>query len=146
MIAIGSDHGGFLLKQEVLKYLDENNISYKDFGTFSVESCDYPDVAKSVAISVSSGEFNKGLLFCGTGLGMSIAANKIKNIRAICSVDSYSVRHSRLHNDANILCLGGRVIGIEAALDLINIFLNTEFELENPRHKKRLDMIKNLEK
>lgn len=145
MIAIGSDHGGYLLKQEVLKYLDQNNIKYKDFGTFSTESCDYPEIAQLVASKVSSGEFKRGLLFCGTGLGMSVAANKIKNIRAVCLTDSYSVKYSRLHNDANILCLGGRVVGIGLALELINIFLSTEFDLENSRHKKRLEMINILE-
>ena len=139
MIAIGCDHGGFLLKEEILKYFDSLNIKYKDFGIFSNTKTDYPVIAKEVASHVAKNEFEKGILFCGTGLGMSITANKIKNIRAICATDIYSVKYSRLHNNANILCLGGRVIGSGLAIELINIFLNTDFE--GGRHKKRIDMI-----
>ena len=139
MIAIGSDHGGFLLKEEVKHYFDQNDISYQDFGILSKEKTDYPIIAKKVAVEVSSDRFEKGLLFCGTGLGMSIAANKIKNIRAVCATDFYSIKYSRLHNDANILCLGGRVIGLGLAIELINIFLNTNFE--GGRHQRRLDML-----
>lgn len=142
MIAIGSDHGGYELKQKVIEYLNEQYISFKDFGIFSNEACDYPIIAEKVAKSVASQECEKGLLLCGTGLGMSIVANKIKNVRAVCSIDSFSVKHSRLHNNANILCLGGRVIGPGLAMELINIFLNTDFE--GGRHQKRIDMIDNL--
>lgn len=143
MIAIGSDHGGFLLKEEVLKYLNQNNIKYKDFGIFSNTKYDYPIIAQKVAKAISSNQYEKGLLFCGTGIGMSIAANKVNHIRAICATDSYSVKYSRLHNDANILCLGGRVIGTGLAIELINIFLNTNFE--GNRHQLRLNMIENFE-
>ncbi len=142
MIAIGSDHGGYELKQKVIESLNEQDISFKDFGIFSNETCDYPIIAEKVAKSVASQECEKGLLLCGTGLGMSIVANKIKNVRAVCSIDSFSVKHSRLHNNANILCLGGRVIGPGLAMELINIFLNTDFE--GGRHQKRIDMIDNL--
>lgn len=139
MIAIGCDHGGFFLKEEILKYFDSSDIKYKDFGIFSNIKTDYPVIAKEVANHVAKNEFEKGILFCGTGLGMSITANKIKNIRAICATDIYSVKYSRLHNNANILCLGGRVIGSGLAIELINIFLNTDFE--GGRHKTRINMI-----
>ena len=139
MIAIGCDHGGFFLKEEILKYFDSSDIKYKDFGIFSHIKTDYPVIAKEVATHVAKNEFEKGILFCGTGLGMSITANKIKNIRAICATDIYSVKYSRLHNNANILCLGGRVIGSGLAIELINIFLNTDFE--GGRHKTRINMI-----
>lgn len=141
MIAIGSDHGGFCLKNQILEYLKDQKVLYKDFGIFSEEKSDYPMIAKKVAESIAISKFEKGLLFCGTGLGMSIAANKIKNIRAITATDAYSVQYSRLHNNANILCLGGRVVGVGVAINLIDIFLNTEFE--GGRHQLRLDMIKN---
>lgn len=139
MIAIGSDHGGFVLKQKVTEYFDVNKIKYQDFGVYSEEKCDYPVIAKKIANLVASGNFQKGLLFCGTGLGMSIAANKVKKIRAVCATDSFSVRYSRLHNDANILCLGGRVVGVGLAIELIDIFLNTDFEYG--RHESRIAMI-----
>lgn len=139
MIAIGADHGGFALKQQIIEYLDKNNIEYQDFGVFSEEKSDYPVVAKEVAKFVACQKFQKGLLFCGTGLGMCIAANKVKNVRAVCVSDCFSVKHSRLHNNANILCLGGRVVGPGLAVQLVDIFLNTEFEAG--RHQKRLDML-----
>ncbi len=139
MIAVGSDHGGFTLKQRVLEYFDDNNIEYKDLGAYSQESCDYPVIAKKVANLVASGELKKGLLFCGTGLGMAIVANKVKGVRAVCVTDSFSARYSRLHNDANVLCLGGRVVGAGLAIELVDIFLNTNFEAG--RHKSRLGMI-----
>lgn len=139
MIVIGSDHGGFLLKEEVKKYLDDHGVAYEDFGTLDGATCDYPVIAKRVALAVASGNFKQGLLFCGTGIGVSITANKIKGIRAVCNTDSFSVRHSRLHNDANILCLGGRVVGPGLANELVDIFLNTNFE--GGRHKLRCDMI-----
>ena len=111
MIALGCDHGGFALKNEIKKHLDELGIDYKDYGTHTEESCDYPIYGEAVAQAVASGECEKGLLFCGTGIGISLAANKIKGIRAVVCSDCFSAEMSRRHNDANILSLGGRVVG-----------------------------------
>lgn len=139
MLAIGSDHGGFLLKEEVKNYFIQNKIPFQDFGIFTNIKSDYPPIAQEVATEIAIDNFDKGLLFCGTGLGMAITANKIKGIRAISAIDPYSVKYSRLHNNANILCLGGRVVSSGLAIELINIFLNTNFE--GGRHQRRLDMI-----
>lgn len=125
MIAVGCDHGGYTLKEEIKKHLDNLKIAYEDFGTFSEESCDYPDFAEKVCRAVISGKFEKGLLFCGTGVGISIAANKIKGIRAACCSDYFSAKYTRLHNNANVLCLGGRVVGPGLACELVDVFLNT---------------------
>lgn len=144
MIAIGCDHGGFELKKEVIKYFEENNITYKDFGTDSLDSCDYPVFAKLVGDSVSSGECEKGILICGTGIGISIAANKIKGIRAAVCSDYFSAKYTRLHNDANVLCFGGRVVGAGLALELVDVFLNTEYE-GGARHERRLQLIREIE-
>ena len=138
-IAIGSDHGGFQLKQEVIKYLQANNIEYKDYGTYSEESCHYPVFAKSVAHSVVKGECDRGILICGTGIGISIAANKVKGIRASLCSDTYSAKMTRKHNNSNILCMGQRVIGVGLALDIVEIWLNTDFE--GGRHQIRIDML-----
>ncbi len=143
MIAIGSDHGGYALKEAAKAYLAEKGLSFEDFGTLDGASCDYPDVGAAVARAVAGGKFEKGLLFCGTGVGMSIAANKVKGIRAACCSDSYSVRYTRLHNDANILCLGGRVVGPGLALELVELFLATPFE--GGRHARRVGLISELE-
>lgn len=143
MIAIGSDHGGYELKQKIINHLKENNISFKDFGCFSTDSCDYPDIAKDVALNVASHEFEFGILICGTGIGISIAANKIKGIRAACCHNEYDAKFTRLHNNANILCLGGRVLGDELSFSMVDTFLNTKFE--GGRHKLRIDKIKMLE-
>ncbi len=137
-IAIGCDHGGYLLKEKIIQYLDAVGVEYKDFGTYTKESTDYPVIAKAVSKAIVSHEFDRGILVCGTGLGMSIAANKIKGIRAVCVENTYSARVSRAHNNANILCLGGRVIGDYLALDIVDIWLKTGFE--GGRHKLRLDM------
>ena len=137
MIALGSDHGGFALKQAVKEYLDSKNIAYRD-------SVDYPDMAKPACEAVVNGECEKALLFCGTGIGISMAANKIKGIRAACCSDYFSAKYTRLHNDANALCLGGRVVGSGLALELIEVFLNTEFE--GGRHSARIEKIHALEK
>ena len=137
-IAIGCDHGGFLLKEKIIQYLEAVGLEYKDFGTYTKESTDYPVYAKKVAEAVKKQEFDRGILVCGTGLGMSIAANKIKGIRAVCVENTYSARVSRAHNNANILCLGGRVLGDHLALDIVDIWLKTGFE--GGRHKLRLDM------
>ena len=144
MIAIAADHGGFALKEEIKKYLDSQNIEYKDFGTYSTESCDYPLMAKEACLSVVSGECEKALLFCGTGIGISMAANKIKGIRAACCSDYFSAKYTRLHNDANALCLGGRVVGVGLAVELVDVFLHTEFE--GGRHQRRIQQIADLEK
>ena len=144
MIAIAADHGGFALKEEIKKYLDSQNIEYKDFGTYSTESCDYPLMAKAACLSVVGGECEKALLFCGTGIGISMAANKIKGIRAACCSDYFSAKYTRLHNDANALCLGGRVVGVGLAVELVDVFLHTAFE--GGRHQRRIQQIADLEK
>ncbi|MCP2238896.1 ribose 5-phosphate isomerase B [Thermoanaerobacterium thermosaccharolyticum] len=144
MIAIGSDHGGYELKEAIKKHLDEKGIEYKDFGTFSEESVDYPDFALKVAEAVASGEFEKGILLCGTGVGISIAANKVPGIRAAHVSDAFSARYSKEHNNANVLCMGGRVVGPGLAAILVDEWLNAEFQ--GGRHQKRLDKITEIEK
>lgn len=138
MIAIGADHGGYKLKEEIKKYLEENNIEYQDFGCDSEASVDYPVYAKKVSEAVVSGKAEKGILCCGTGLGMMLCANKHEGIRAICTNDSFSVKFSRLHNNANVIAFGGRTMGTNAVLHNLEIFLNTEFE--GGRHKNRVEM------
>ena len=143
MIAIGSDHGGFALKEHLKKKLEERGLEVRDFGTYSSDSCDYPVFAKAAALSVAGGECEKGILVCGTGLGMAITANKVKGIRAACCSDTFSARYTRLHNDANILCLGERVVGFGLAEELMDVFLSTGFE--GGRHKRRIDLIADIE-
>ena len=139
-IAIGSDHGGFELKQEIIKHLTKKEIGFEDFGCFSEASCDYTDYGKAVAEAVASGKYEKGILICGTGIGISITANKIKGIRcALCS-DCFSAEATREHNDANILALGGRVVGVGLALKIVDTFLNTPFSNEE-RHIRRISKI-----
>ena len=144
MIAIGSDHAGFELKQVIMKHLEERNIAYKDYGTYSEDSCDYAVYAEKTARAVVDGECELGLLFCGTGVGISIAANKVKGIRACCCSDLFSAEMTRMHNNANMLCLGGRVITPEKAIELVDIFLDTPFSGEE-RHQRRIDQIIDLE-
>jgi len=144
MIALGSDHGGFALKKEIMKHLDETGIAYKDFGTYTEESCDYPAYAEIVGKAVVSGEYESGILVCGTGIGMSIAANKVKGVRAALCHDCYSAEFTRKHNNANVLTLGGRVIGGGHALKIVDIFLNTAFE--GGRHARRVNLISEIEK
>lgn len=139
-IAIGSDHGGYEYKQEILKYLEERGYEVKDFGTYSKESCDYPVIAKAVAKAVVSGEYERGILICGTGIGMSIAANKVRGIRAALCSDTFSAHATREHNNSNILCLGQRAIGDKLALDIVDVWLKTEFSGDS-RHQRRIDMI-----
>lgn len=140
VIAIGSDHGGFELKQEIIKHLTKKGIDFEDFGCFSEASCDYTDYGKAVAEAVAAGEYEKGILICGTGIGISITANKIKGIRcALCS-DCFSAEATREHNDANILALGGRVVGVGLALKIVDTFLNTPFSNEE-RHIRRISKI-----
>ena len=143
MIAIGSDHGGFELKQEIMKYLAGKGLEYKDFGTYSTESCDYPVYGEAVARAVASGECEKGILICGTGIGISISANKVKGIRAALCGDCYSAEYTRLHNDANILALGARVTASGLALKIVDTFLSTEFE--GGRHARRVALISEIE-
>jgi ribose 5-phosphate isomerase B len=143
MIAVGSDHAGYALKEKIKKYLEESNISYKDFGTFSEESCDYPVFAEKVADSVANGESSKGILACGTGIGVSIAANKVKGIRAALCYEPSLAEMSRKHNDANVICLGGRITSLESAKTMVDVFLSTDFE--GGRHEKRVKEIKDIE-
>ena len=143
MIALGSDHGGFALKQEIIKHLNENGVEYKDFGTYTEDSCDYPVYAEAVGRAVVSGEFESGILICGTGIGISIAANKVHGVRAALCHDCYSAEFTRRHNDANILALGGRVVGPGLAQKIVDIFLNTEFE--GGRHARRVELISKIE-
>lgn len=143
MIALGSDHGGLNLKNAIKKYLESKNIEYIDFGTDSEQSCDYVDFAEKVSVSVQSGESEKGILVCGTGIGMSLAANKFKGIRAAVCGDYFSAKFTRAHNDANVLCLGQRVTGEGLALELVEVFLNTEFE--GGRHAVRVQKIIDIE-
>lgn len=143
MIAIGNDHAGYALKKEILQFLDTKGIAYKDFGCFEGEACDYPLVAKKTCDAVISGECERAILVCGTGIGISIAANKVKGIRAAACSDYFSAKYTRLHNDANALCLGGRVVGAGLACELVEVFLTTEFE--GGRHARRVDLITQIE-
>lgn len=142
MIAIGSDHAGYALKCEVIKHLEETGVQFIDCGC-NGESVDYPDIAEKTCAEVTSGRADKAILICGTGVGISISANKIKGIRAALCGDWYSAKYTRLHNDANVLCMGGRVIGAGLACEITDIFLNTEFE--GGRHARRVEKIMNLE-
>lgn len=140
MIAIGNDHAGYELKQTIVKYLKDNNVEYKDYGCYSNESCDYPVFAKKVANAVANGICDKGILICGTGIGISIAANKIKGVRAALCHDCLSAQLTREHNDANILALGARIIGEGLALKIIDEFLKAEFS-NDERHIKRISQL-----
>ncbi len=143
MIAIGSDHAGFALKQEIISHLRENGTEILEMGCMDGTSCDYPQVAKEVCNEVTSGRAQAAILVCGTGLGISIAANKCKGIRAAVCTDCYMAKYTRLHNDANVLCLGGRVIGGGLACEITDAFLETDFE--GGRHQRRVDQITALE-
>ena len=140
MIAIGSDHGGFELKQEIMAHLEKRGLEYKDFGTYTPESCDYPVYGKAVARAVASGACDRGIIICGTGIGISITANQIPGIRAALCTDCFCAEATRLHNDANILALGGRVVGPGLALKIVDTFLDTPFSGDE-RHKRRISMI-----
>lgn len=142
-IALGCDHGGFEHKEAILAHLKERGFEVEDFGIYECISVDYPEIALKVANSVSKGENELGILVCGTGIGMSLAANKVKGIRAAAVSEHFSAKFTRLHNNSNILCLGGRVIGVGTALELVDLFVNTEFE--GGRHQKRVDMISAIE-
>lgn len=140
MIALGSDHGGYELKQEVKKHLEERGLKYKDYGTYSTQSCDYPDYAQKVARAILDHECERGILICGTGIGISIAANRYPGIRAAVCTDCFMAEATRQHNDANILALGGRVLGVGSALKIVDTFLDTPFSNEE-RHMRRINKI-----
>lgn len=142
-VAVASDAAGLSLKKSIIQYLEEQKIEYVDYGTYTEESCDYPEYAKAASMAVVEGNSELALLFCGTGIGMSIAANKIHGIRACACSDIFSAEMTRLHNNANVLCLGGRVIGPGLAQKLVYAFLNTSFE--GGRHQRRVDQITALE-
>lgn len=140
MIALGCDHGGYDLKQQVIAYLNEKGLEYKDFGCFEKSSCDYPVFGKEAAKAVASGQCEKGIVICTTGIGISIAANKVKGIRAALCSDPLSAEMTRLHNNANVLALGSNIVGPGLALKIVDIFLNTPFSGEE-RHQRRIDLI-----
>lgn len=142
-IALGSDHGGFKLKEEIKKYLEERGIAYQDFGTNSSESVDYPAFGMKVAEAVVAGECERGILCCGTGIGISISANKVPGIRCAVVTDTFSAQMSREHNNANILALGERVVGVGLALKIVEVWLETEFA--GGRHENRVNQITDIE-
>ncbi len=143
-IVIGCDHGGLELKNEIISHLEKRGIEVTDVGTYTTASCNYPDYARALCEKIQGGEFERGILVCGTGIGMSIAANKHNGIRAACCSDTFSARMTRMHNDSNVLCLGGRVIGAGLACDMVDLFVDTEFE--GGRHQTRVDMLADIEK
>ncbi len=143
-IALGCDHRGLKVKQAVMEFLLEMGRSYHDFGCYSNESVDYPDIAREVGEAVASGKYEQGILICSTGIGMGIAANKIKGIRAALCCDAHSAQRARQHNDANILCLRGQDIELEAALEIVKAYLSGAFE--GGRHTRRLKKIKDMER
>ena len=143
-IAIGCDHGGFGLKPTLIKYLEKNGYEYVDFGCYDNTSVDYPEYGEKVAVAVSKGECDKGILICGTGIGMSMVANKVKGVRCAHCHDVFSARMTRLHNDANVLAFGERVIGAGLMIDIVEAFLTTEFSNED-RHERRVNQIKDIE-
>lgn len=143
IIGIGSDHGGFELKEEMKKFMEENGYEVRDFGTDSKESVDYPDFGKVVGEAVVAGEIDKGVVICGTGIGISISANKVKGVRAALCGDVYSARMSREHNNANIIAMGGRVLGVDLAKEILSTFLKSEFQ--GGRHERRVNKIAEIE-
>lgn len=143
MIAIGCDHGGLAIKNAVIDYMKKNGIKYKDYGCYTDESVDYPVYAYQVAQNVADGNADLGIICCGTGIGVSMAANKVKGIRAAVCTDEFCAEMTRRHNNANIMCMGGRVIDEEKAVKLASVFLNTPFD--GGRHEKRVNMITEIE-
>ena len=140
MIAIGSDHGGYDLKEAIAAHLKERGIAYKDFGCPEKKSCDYPIYGRAVAEAVASGECEKGIVICTTGIGISITANKVKGVRCALCADTLSAQLTRQHNDANVLAMGGGIVGPNLAINIVDTFLNTEFS-EEDRHRRRVGMI-----
>ncbi|GHV78832.1 ribose 5-phosphate isomerase B [Spirochaetia bacterium] len=144
MVALASDHGGFELKNEIARYLAELNLPFKDFGTATNARAEYPKYGYLAAKAVSSGECDRGIIICGTGVGMSLAANKVKGIRCVNCTDCYTAMLSRQHNNTNMLALGGRVLGPDLAKLIVKIWLETEFE-RGGRHEQRVDMVMKIE-
>jgi len=140
MIALGCDHGGFDLKQHIIRHLEERGTAYKDFGCFDKSSCDYPQFGRAAAKAVASGECEKGIVICTTGIGISMTANKIKGVRAALCSEPLSAKMTRLHNDANVLALGGALIGPNMAVEIVDTFLDTEFSAEE-KHIRRVGQI-----
>ena len=140
MIAIGSDHGGYDLKQKVIRHLEERGIPYRDFGCPDKSSCDYPLFGQAAAKAVASGECERGIVICTTGIGISITANKVRGIRCALCADPYSAKMTRLHNDANMLALGGEIVGGNLAMEIVDTFLDTEFSGEE-KHRRRVSQI-----
>ena len=143
MIALGSDHAGLPLKKEIMALLDEMGLAYKDYGTYTTDSCDYVQFAQRAAKAVAGGECDRGILVCGTGIGISMAANKVRGIRCACCSDCYSAKMTRKHNDANMIAMGARVVGIDLGRMIAQTFLTTEFE--GGRHQRRIDQIMAIE-
>ncbi len=143
MIAIGSDHGGYALKQEIMEHLLSRGVKFKDYGTFSAESCDYPQFGAAVGRAVADGECQMGIIICGTGIGISISANKIRGVRAALCTDCFMAEMARRHNDANVLALGARVVGSGLALKIVDTFLDSSFD--GGRHERRVRQMMNLE-
>ncbi|MBD5520168.1 MAG: ribose 5-phosphate isomerase B [Lachnospiraceae bacterium] len=144
MIGIGSDHGGFDLKQSVIGYLKEQGIEYKDFGCMDKSSCDYPVYGRAVAEAVAKGECEKGIVVCTTGIGISMTANKVPGVRCALCADTVSAKLTRLHNDANVLAMGGGIIGENLALSIVDTFLHTDFSGEE-RHQRRVNLIEKID-
>lgn len=142
-IGIGSDHGGFALKEELKTFMEEKGIEVVDFGTYNTESVDYPDYGEAVAKAVVKGEVERGIVICGTGIGISLSANKVKGIRCALCGDVYSAKMSRAHNNANMIALGGRVVGVDLAKEILSAYLNSEFE--SGRHQRRVEKISEIE-
>jgi len=142
-VAIGSDHAGYDLKEDLASALREDGYDIDDLGTYSTESCDYPDIAVAVATQVAAGRYDRGILICGTGIGMTITANKVKGIRAAAVSDTYSARMARAHNNANVVGMGGRVVGAGLAHEIAKVFLETDFE--GGRHERRVNKINALD-
>ena len=142
-IAIGCDHGGLEHKNAIVEHLKSRNFEVLDFGIYEAHSVDYPEIAVKVSNSIVNKEALLGILVCGTGIGMSLAANKVKGIRAAACSEHFSAKYTRLHNDSNILCLGGRVIGVGTAIELVDLFVDTKFE--GGRHQRRIDLITEIE-
>lgn len=143
MLAIGSDHAGFEMKEEIKKYLEEKGYEVKDYGTYSTESCDYPEFGEKVGRAVANGECEEGVLICGTGIGISLAANKVKGVRAAVVSEPVSARLAKQHNNANIIAFGARIVGMEEAKGIVDAFLSAEFL--GGRHEKRVNMISKIE-
>ena len=144
MIALGSDHAGLPLKKEIIALLEEMGLAYHDYGTYTADSCDYAQFAQRAAKAVASGECERGIIICGTGIGISMAANKVKGIRCACCSDCYSAKMTRKHNDANMLAMGARVVGADLGRMIAEMFLTTDFE--GGRHQRRIDQITAIER